>query len=116
MVNAHFYLEDGAYFRADVSGHAGCGARGEDLVCAGISALVQAALNGLDCFTAGRFGWQTDPDGSATMVLDRNLDAESQKCAHVVLKTLELGLSALAESYPEALRVHIKEVAKDDSY
>ena len=76
-----FCQPDGRITGFDVSGHSGTAAAGEDIVCAGVSSLTDTAFLGI------------------TEYLHREVsyDAASGK--------LRMGLSAIAESYPKAVRI-----------
>lgn len=99
-----------------VRGHAGYAEAGEDIVCAGVSALVQTAAMGLRRFLS------VEPpiDERATslrdvfvkLMLPDNLTAEEKRTARVILETLELGMQGIAESYGEYLEV--RRCCKDD--
>ena len=72
--------------RLSVEGHAGAGPRGQDIICAGVSALVIA----LERAAPGIVG-----DGFA-------LFAGGEEAAYRVIAG---GLSALAERYPEHIKM-----------
>ena len=81
-----------------VTGHSGYRERGQDIVCAGISAVVQTAALGLEVFLgipcveehrSGHFLLRVPP-----------LDKELRRETDVVLETMLLGLKAMDDAYP----------------
>jgi len=88
-----------------VSGHAGMAPKGEDLVCAAVSALAQTALLGLDAHIGPKFTWEIDEAGKVECFLAENLPENEKNQAQVVLRTLELGLQAIEESNGQYLKV-----------
>lgn len=115
MIRAVFAGDRLGLYRAEISGHAGTAPRGEDLICAGVSAMVQATLNGLDHFLPGQFGYGVE-EGAVTVILSAQARPDQRADAHKILKTLELGLQALREEAPEAIEIHNEEVEQDDSH
>lgn len=83
-----------------VTGHAGAGPRGYDIVCAGVSALTQSALLGLErC--AGRHFELDIASGKLIM----NLTGEPDSLTQAILETMVLGLKEIAGSYPHSVRL-----------
>lgn len=78
-----------------VEGHAGYARVGSDIVCAGVSALVETAKLSIASLTHSGIDI-IDADGYIWMGL-RGLDDRGR----VIVDALVLGLSAIAESYPE---------------
>jgi len=89
-------------------GHAGYADAGSDIVCAGVSALLQASLAGLTEVA------NAAPDisikkGSMTLKLPPLLPSGSMRDAQTILKTCLNSVEALAMQYPD--NVKIKRVA-----
>jgi len=84
-----------------VHGHSRLARPGEDIVCAGVSALVQSAAYGVAHHARANAAVSDDPDGDYVLEL---LDARNE-CAQVVLETALSGLRAIAREYPRQLRV-----------
>lgn len=84
-----------------VQGHAGFGEYGKDIVCAGVSAITQTAVLGLrELLGQNRVFCEMRP-GYLEVNLSRE-DAEKEGPS-AVLKSLELGLQAIKESYPGSI-------------
>ncbi|HAA90771.1 MAG: Uncharacterized protein XD63_0349 [Thermoanaerobacterales bacterium 50_218] len=110
MIEAVFFENESHELEGfQVAGHAGYAPAGEDIVCAGVSALVQAAVCGLEKFLS------TPPDVQKVawgeenivfkVVLSHSLSSQEKERAKVILETLELGLTGIAKSYPDYIRV-----------
>lgn len=83
-----------------VTGHAGAGPKGHDIVCAGVSALTQSALLGLErC--AGRHFELDIASGKLIM----NLTGEPDDLTQAILETMVLGLREIAQNYPRSVRL-----------
>ena len=83
-----------------VKGHAGTAPRGQDIVCAGVSALTQAALLGLKEHLQREFRWKAE-QGDMAMELSGHPDA----LTNAILETMMLGLYEIAKLYPKYLRI-----------
>ena len=97
-----FRNKDGHMIRFSVTGHADMAPRGEDIVCAGISALTQAAVIGLEKYVGSRLEVKVE-SGELTMKLLNVPDLQT----NAILETMLFGLSEIAQNYPKS--VHIRE-------
>lgn len=97
-------VPDGTVVELRVSGHTGYADHGEDIVCAGISALVVTALIGLKRVAkhphegkaaAGTMYCKLKPGGTP----------ETAMKAQAILETAVLGLRDIAKDYPDFIRV-----------
>jgi uncharacterized protein YsxB (DUF464 family) len=95
---------DGSILEIRVTGHAGYADIGEDIVCAGISALTVTALLGLkqiaqhpheSCLDEGLMTCKLLPGGTP----------DSYQKAQTILETTVLGLRDIAKDYPKYIRV-----------
>lgn len=87
-----------------VEGHAGYGDKGEDIVCAGVSALAETAVIGLRQ-VAGIKPAVTRQDGYLDVRLPAGLAGEAAAAAETILKTTVAGLRDIARSYPGHVNV-----------
>ena len=92
-----------------VTGHAGCGAYGEDLVCAAVSAVVQTAILGITDVLHLKAGVSI-LEGKTTCVLDREASESEKEHAAIVLHTMLAGLKSIQAAYPKTLKFRSKEV------
>jgi len=84
-------------FKAD--GHAGFGESGSDIVCAGISAILQAGILGIKKITPDIKVEKRD--GSLILTLPSNLDLKLLDKCGIVLDTMYLGIIDLSKQYPK---------------
>jgi uncharacterized protein YsxB (DUF464 family) len=105
MIRADLYSSDEGLRGFRIQGHAGAASSGEDVVCAGVSAVAQTALLGLDAFLPGRFEWELRADGWIDCFLAARLSPEERKIAEIILRTLELGLKSIEDSYGEYVKI-----------
>lgn len=77
-------------------GHAGYADEGEDIVCAGISALVINTVNSLSAYTGERF--ETDSDEESGEITLRFL-SPAEHDADLLMKSLVLGLQGIQSTY-----------------
>lgn len=90
-----------------VTGHSGYAQRGNDIVCAGISAVVQTTILGLqDVLGIDCTGAQAD--GELHCALPADLPHESADLAELLLRTMLAGLTALAEAYADYVRILVQ--------
>lgn len=89
------------------SGHAGAGEKGNDLVCAGISALTYALLNTLiDAEERGRtrLAWKIDEEKGETRIQTIPFSGYWSEITAYYRVTM-MGYRALAEHYPENIKI-----------
>lgn len=105
MVTAEY---DTKHSKLTVTGHAGAAEKGKDLICAGVTTLVEALNVALD--EMGNRGWLADgeaklADGAAFF---QAFGKEGCKMAvHGAFQTAVSGLQWLAANYPEYVQINI---------
>lgn len=100
--------------RYNISGHANYASHGEDIVCSAVSVLSYTALNALIeicglnkneiIYTIDESSGYLDvilPEIIPKLILDKT---------EIVLKTLELGIKSVIESYPKYVTLEYGEV------
>ena len=92
-----------------VTGHAECGAYGEDLVCAAVSAIVQTAILGITDVLELESGISVE-DGDAYCIIDQNAPQLKKDQASVIFRTMETGIRSIQSSHPGTLKIRNKEV------
>lgn len=92
-----------------VRGHAGYAPAGRDIVCAGVSALVQTAVSALKRFLSRQptviRDSREDEGACVRLVLPRDLSEEDKRTAGIILQTLEIGMHGIAGSYEKYIEV-----------
>ena len=108
MVKITLYQDEDSYIGFDCIGHAGYADSGQDIVCAGISALVINTINSIQHLTAAKSSVSTD---ETTGKIDFQLMTPNDSEAQLLLKSLDLGLQGIKEQYgKEFLTLDYKEV------
>ncbi|WP_028990855.1 ribosomal-processing cysteine protease Prp [Thermacetogenium phaeum] len=92
-----------------VRGHAGYAPPGRDIVCAGVSALVQTAVAALKRFLSRQPAVirdsQEEEGACVRLLLPPDLPEEDKKTAGIILQTLEIGMHGIAGSYGKYIEV-----------
>ena len=83
-----------------VSGHAQAAPHGKDIVCAGVSSLVQSAIMGIE----RHLGRDIDFD-QADGTLKMKLNGQPDSLTGAILETMLLGLTEIAKLYPKSVRI-----------
>ncbi len=90
-----------------VQGHAGFAEHGQDIVCAGVSALTQGALLGLQDVLGDRVSFRKQPGYLEVYV---GLEDAREIAPRTILRTLELGLLSIAKAYPGHIDVAYQDI------
>lgn len=80
--------------RVSVTGHAGYDKQGKDIVCAGVSTLVQTLIKSIEILTQDKIEYSLSPGKS--VIKYRNL-SESSK---LLIGSFFVGIQMIAEGYP----------------
>ena len=113
MIRIQVEKKNGSYSKFSCTGHAGAGKAGEDIVCAGVSALVITTVNALEAFTDSRFSLREE-DGLVRLVFTSPPSEKGQ----LLMDSLVLGLSQIEESLkggPTYIKINIREVFDYDA-
>ncbi len=90
------------------SGHTGYGVSGEDIVCAGVSTLIQSALLGLLQVAQINVHYKVDEDkGSLKFTLPEKLTAAERHDADVILNTMLCGLNDFYTEYSDFINLEV---------
>jgi len=104
MVKIEIFEDDaGRIVTFQVEGHAGFGDSGEDLVCAAVSVLTQTAVLGLDHHLSA--SPEVEVDKGRLLCRLPHLTVKDAERAEVILRTMYLGLMAIAEEYDQYIQV-----------
>lgn len=93
-----------------VKGHGG-GVRGEDIVCAAVSAITQTALSGLLFYGKDDVRWGMEK-GTLWMNISERVKRENQEVFHIILSTMIIGLKKIAQEYPDRVVIYMDETEK----
>ncbi len=92
-------------------GHTGYGVEGEDIVCAGLSSVIQTALLGLLTVAKVNVKYKVDEaQGYLEMTLPDSLTIEERHDCNVILNTMLCGVSDLRESFSDFINLEVNNV------
>lgn len=83
-----------------ISGHAKTAPHGQDIVCAGVSALTQSSIMGIERHLGRHIDLGQDNDG-----LTMRLIGQPDSLTGAILETMLLGLNEIAKLYPKSVRI-----------
>ena len=90
------------------SGHTGFGESGEDIVCAGVSTLIQTALLGLLQVAQINVKYTVNEEqGSLRFTLPERLSADERHDADVILNTMLAGLKDFYTEYSDFINLEV---------
>lgn len=110
MTDITFYRDKADRIRRVAAhGHTGYAEAGSDIVCAAVSALLLNAANGLSDVVGADISCQVQ-DGLVSFVLPGELPECEAYGAQVLLDSLFLSITSLAQQYNEYITLHESEV------
>jgi uncharacterized protein YsxB (DUF464 family) len=92
-----------------ISGHAGYAKKGEDIVCAGVSALGFTLLNSMEQIARVSVN-PTVESGYIEYVLPVDISEKQFEISQTIFKTIALGLKNMYDSYREYIEYFEEEV------
>ena len=104
MIRAEFFESKGILKGFNVSGHAGYGESGNDIVCAAVSSAVQLTANTLDAFV----GCNADVNESDSSI--KCFAEKSGSDSERIIRSLMLHLEAVSDEFPNTIKITISEV------
>ncbi len=90
-----------------VKGHAGYAPHGQDICCAGVSAVTQTALIGLINHLEKKPDYKI-VKGDLELRLAENLSREDNEKAQIILSTMAAGLESMQENYREFINIEMR--------
>ena len=96
-----FKNRDGKISGYEVTGHSGTANRGEDIVCAGVSALAQSALWGIGEYLHREVDYEV-----ASGKLSMRLRGASDDLTEAVLQPMLYGMREIEKLSPKAVRIN----------
>ncbi len=101
MITVELFLDNNQAISGFYShGHAQAGPHGQDIVCAGVSALVQASIMGIERHLGRDINLTQNAKG-----LKMSLIGEPDNLTNAIFETMLLGLSEIAKRYPKSVRI-----------
>ena len=109
MTRIVFHKRGEDFVRIESEGHAGYADRGEDIVCAAISALLQGAALGVLKVVGVKADYRVNEEkGSLHLSLPREMEAQARHDCNVILRTLLESVSDLQKGYSDHIEVEVK--------
>jgi hypothetical protein len=92
----------------EISGHAGWAEKGEDIVCAAVSALSITTVNAIETYVLqdGEYEEAVDAETGQIIFMLKRTDHDTQ----LLIDTMMLGFKQMEERYPKYIRLKTKEV------
>ncbi|HSV96209.1 MAG TPA: ribosomal-processing cysteine protease Prp [Spirochaetota bacterium] len=91
-----------------IEGHAGLGSKGTDVVCAGISAIVQAAVVGITKVAGIQQDVVQDEGLLETRIALVGVPESRKKALVIIVETMFAGLREIEREYPGSLEISIR--------
>jgi uncharacterized protein YsxB (DUF464 family) len=110
MIKVSVFQDQAGIQGYEVKGHAGYAEAGQDIVCAGVSAVTHTALLGLEKYLPNRFQYQINQGGFMKCELATGLAPEEFHIAQVILATMLLGLKSIKAEYGNYIEIALQEV------
>lgn len=109
MTEITVYSRNGALIGFDAEGHTGYADRGEDIVCAAVSAITQTAVIGITELIKAPCALEV-VDGELHLMLEKSVSGKLLEKAELILGTMLLGLRSIETDYSDYLKVMKREV------
>mgnify|MGYP000884862524 FL=1 len=90
-----------------VEGHSGYADHGQDIICAGISAITQTALMGLLHYLEKKPVYEKE-GGLLICRLEQDLSDDDRLKAQAILGTMEMGLREIEFQYQDFIQISIR--------
>ena len=100
MIRVRFKTANGLLTGFSLSGHAGAGEYGQDIVCAGVSSAAYMTANTITEIVGATANITVD-DGLMSLTVTSRID----RCQDI-LSGFQLHLQALAEQYPKRIQLN----------
>ncbi len=109
MTRIVFTKSKGQIVSVECSGHTGCAAKGEDIVCAALSSIVQTAVLGVLGVAKVNADYTTDADkGELSLRIPENITAKQSEAVAIILNTLLLGAADLHEGFSDFIELEVR--------
>jgi len=93
----------------ECSGHSEYSEEGSDIVCASVTSVIYAAMNGIEKVLGINFGYEQG-DGYIFCVMPEDLSEIDSKHINILLESMFLFLKELEKQYPDNVSVSELEV------
>lgn len=108
MTKVSFFRRDSSFVKVECDGHTDYGVKGEDIVCAALSSIVQtAALGLLQAAGINAVLKKQSKRGYFSITLPARLTPAERHDADIILNTLYLGVSDLYSEYSDFIEMEV---------
>lgn len=104
-----FRDKEGNIVKFVCDGHTDYAGEGHDIVCASVSAVAFAVLNGIEKVLGVDFGYETG-DGYLFFVLPDDVEKTDRKNINILLDTMYLFFKEIQSQYPDNVQISELEV------
>jgi uncharacterized protein len=118
MIIAKIYKDKEGYIRRySINGHSNYAEYGNDIVCAGVSALTQTVL--ISLVKVCKIEENTirykidDKTGFLDVSLPEDIEAFKLENSQILLKSLVVGINSMIESYPDYINLEYRRCSDD---
>ena len=109
MTKIVFFKKGEDFVRIESRGHAGYADQGSDVVCAGVSALLQGAALGVLKVAGVKARYEVnEKEGALLLELPKEMTEGEKRDCRVLLRTLYESVSDLRDGYSEFISVEVK--------
>ena len=109
MTKVTISKKENKIFDVECDGHTNYGEKGEDIVCASLSSIVQTAVLGLLMVVLVELDMKRDDEaGYLKFTLPEKLTAEQDTQACAILDTMLCGIAELNESFSDYIELEVK--------
>ncbi|MPW25916.1 ribosomal-processing cysteine protease Prp [Alkalibaculum sp. M08DMB] len=108
MITCNIERKDGNIVAVKVTGHSEYDDIGKDIVCAAVSALTIATVNGLCTFVKVEVDYLIKDDGFLEFKIPEIKDDKKILQSNAILETLYLGLKSIEIEYNEYIRIKVR--------
>ncbi|GCF92856.1 hypothetical protein NRIC_07470 [Enterococcus florum] len=97
----------GRIISIEITGHAGFGEEGEDIICAGISTLAYSVLNSIDSLAGFQPIVEIDEVEGGYLYAEmlEDLPQEKVNISQILLESLLVGFKTVKEEYPDYIKI-----------
>lgn len=111
MTKVKILKRNNKIFEVECDGHTNYGEKGEDIVCASLSSIVQTAVLGLLMVATVKVDMKRDDEnGYLKFTIPEKLDESEEVKACAILDTMLCGISDLYESFSDYIELEVKSV------
>lgn len=103
MTTIRLFYDGSRIYGVEAKGHTGYADAGKDIVCAGVSVLVQTALLALDK-VAGAVIQKQEGEGYLRYRVT-STDTKTLEASDIILKSIKVGLADIASEYPSHIKL-----------